>query len=118
MRELASAKYFGAWLGQKLVGVLQLQRSSSPKTKHKALLRELYIDKNHRRHGVARELIVQGCELMKRSGVEQIRLAVRSDNRAAKKLYRSLGFRKYGQAPQALKIGQQYYADDLLIKFL
>ena len=58
-------------------------------------------------------------ELLKQAkkcdGLEQIKLAVVSDNSSAKKLYRSLGFKTYGVEPNALKYNGKYFDEDLMV---
>jgi ribosomal protein S18 acetylase RimI-like enzyme len=115
---LKTGRYFGLKYEGRLVGIIGVQRSTALKTKHKALLKELYIDKKMRRLGLAKVFLEEIFTLLKQEKIEQVRLAVRNDNLPAKKLYRILGFCSYGSAPRAIKIGKKYYDDELLIKFL
>jgi ribosomal protein S18 acetylase RimI-like enzyme len=48
-------------------------------------------------------------------GLEQLLLAVVTINDAARRLYRSLGFEVYGLEPRALKQGEQYWDEELMI---
>ena len=50
--------------------------------------------------------------------LEPITLAVASGQTAARNLYLQLDFQIYGREPQALKAGQVYADEDLMILFL
>ncbi len=52
------------------------------------------------------------------SGLELINLAVASHNTAAKRLYESLGFQLYGRDVHALKMGETYGDEDLMVLHL
>jgi [ribosomal protein S18]-alanine N-acetyltransferase len=53
----------------------------------------------HRRHGIGRALLVHCLIFGSRKKTRKAVLEVRSDNSAAQRLYRSLGFRAVGQRP-------------------
>ncbi|HEY7358830.1 MAG TPA: GNAT family N-acetyltransferase, partial [Ktedonobacterales bacterium] len=48
-------------------------------------------------------------------GLEQLLLAVVTTNTAARRLYQSLGFEVYGTEPRAMKQGDQYWDEELMI---
>ncbi len=49
-------------------------------------------------------------------GLEQVHLAVVATNAAAVTLYRSLGFTVYGRDPRALKLGDRYVDEELMVR--
>ena len=51
-------------------------------------------------------------------GVEQLILAVVTVNTPARNLYLSLGFEPYGREPLALKLGDRYLDEELMVLFL
>jgi predicted lactoylglutathione lyase len=61
-------------------------------------------------------------ELVRRARVqpdlEQINLAVADGQAAARKLYLQLGFKTYGREPRALKVGNVYVDEDLMVLML
>lgn len=51
-------------------------------------------------------------------GLEILNLTVTSNNLSAKGLYESLGFICYGTEPKAMKVGDEYLDEDLMILML
>ncbi|MGC2661859.1 MAG: GNAT family N-acetyltransferase, partial [Bryobacteraceae bacterium] len=47
--------------------------------------------------------------------LEQILLAVATEQTAARQLYRDLGFETFGTEPNALKVGSKYIDEDHMI---
>ncbi|MGH2397557.1 MAG: GNAT family N-acetyltransferase [bacterium] len=105
--------------GPHLVGVVGLRREPRPSTRHKASLWGLYVDPNHRRKGVGKELL---AELLRHaesmSGLEQIRLVVTADNAAAIALFDRFGFRSYGKEERARLVNGRYYDQVYMCRFL
>jgi len=62
-----------------------------------------------------KELIRQ---LRSQPGLEQVALGVSIENIAAKRLYESLGFEIYGCEARALKIGDSYVDEELMVLYL
>jgi ribosomal protein S18 acetylase RimI-like enzyme len=110
----------GAFDGEeKLVGIITFFRESRPKIDHKANIYSVYVDADVRKQGVGRRLMM---ELIARArqlpGLEILNLTVTSNNVAAKRLYESLGFICYGTEPKAMKLGDEYLDEDLMILML
>lgn len=110
----------GAFDGEeKLVGIVTFFRESRPKIDHKANIYSVYVDSDVRKQGVGRRLMV---ELIARArllpGLEILNLTVTSNNVSAKRLYESLGFVCYGTEPKAMKLGDEYLDEDLMILML
>ena len=53
-----------------------------------------------------------------RGRVEMVQLTVVSENEAARRLYRAMGFVEYGYEKRALKQDGRYYDEVLMVKFL
>lgn len=98
-----------------LVGIATFVRESGPKTAHKGNVYGMYVVPETQGQGVGRALMralidrARACE-----GLERINLAVVTDNEPAIRLYRSLGFEKYGTERQALKFEGRYYDEDFM----
>ena len=110
---------FGAFVENKLVGVVTLLVETKIKTKHRANIVAMYVDPENRKSGIGRQLmtaaIKKATEIRE---VEQIYLSVNSSNEPAKKLYNSLGFKTYGIDKNGLKIGDTYFDEELMVLVL
>lgn len=110
---------FGAFDEGKLVGVVTLVPEGKVKLKHRANIFAMYVTPGKRGGGFGRLLmqkaIQQAFEL---SSVEQIYLTVTASNKPAKKLYSSLGFETYGVDKRAMRVGDTYYDEELMVFFL
>ena len=99
----------------KLVGIATFVRESGPKTAHKGNVYGMYVAPETQGQGVGKALLralidrARTCE-----GLERINLAVVTDNEPAIRLYRSLGFEKYGTERQALKFEGRYCDEDFM----
>ncbi|RKE38240.1 RimJ/RimL family protein N-acetyltransferase [Paraburkholderia sp. BL23I1N1] len=102
-----------------LIGVVGLRRNQSDKQRHKASIVGMYVAPEASGHGVGRALL---NELLARAtqieGLRQIQLMVSSRNEAARKLYESLGFRKYGCEIEALNVNWVFHDADLMARFM
>jgi ribosomal protein S18 acetylase RimI-like enzyme len=119
-RRLGSAEedsfVVGAFRDGSLVGTVGFYRDKGPKNRHKGRVWGVYLTPKERGAGIGRQmmerLIQHAAEI---GGVEQILLAVTMAQKAARNLYRSLGFETFGTEPRALKIGQTYIDEEYMI---
>lgn len=118
-RELAAVAahpcfgYHGVWENEVLLGYALIETSFLPKQRHIAFLYNLYVVRSARRRGLAKQL----CEyifarLRQETAVELIFLAYNSSNLGARDFYYSLGFKRCGIKPQAIK-WQDTYDDEV-----
>lgn len=119
----ASDEHFtlGAFLDgeQRLAGIATFFRESRPKIQHKAHVYAVYVDPVARKHGAGRALMQELIARAKAApGLEQLMLTVTSSNVAAKRLYESLGFVRYGTEPRAMKLDGEYLDEDLMAMLL
>lgn len=102
-----------------LIGVVGLKRHQRDKERHKAALVGMYVAPEAAGRGVGRALL---NELLARAsridGLRQIQLVVTSRNEAARGLYESLGFRKYGCEVAALNVDGVFHDADLMARFM
>ena len=102
-----------------LIGIVTFMRENSIKMRHKGNVFGMYVVSENRGQGVSKLLM---AELIKEAkncdGLEQLNLAVVSDNVAAKKLYNSLGFKVYGVERNALKFDGHYFDEDLMVLYI
>ena len=114
---IAQSRIFGAFLAQALVGVLGLRTHDDAKQRHKAMLWGMYVRREARQHGIGKGL-VDAAVAYASDHVEQLQLAVVTENEAACRLYAKAGFIVYGHQSHALKQHGRYYDDILMVKFL
>jgi ribosomal protein S18 acetylase RimI-like enzyme len=105
----------GAFVEGQLVGTVGFARHQNLKDKHKGSIWGVYVKKDHRGKGIARQLF---SEVLQRArsqpGLEQIMLTVGQSQAAAKRLYLSLGFEVFGHERHALKVGDVYVDEDYM----
>jgi len=111
------SQIFGAFLAQRLVGVVGLRSHADAKLRHKAMIWGMYVRHEARQYGIGERLINEAVAYAS-THVEQIQLAVVTENEAARRLYAKAGFIEYGHQINALKHCGRYYDDILMVKFL
>jgi len=89
------------------------------KLRHKGKIWGAYVRPEYRGHGIGRLLIDSVIDTAQNIvDCEQIQLAVSTRNEASYGLYLQMGFTIYGTELQALKIGEEYVDEYLMVKFL
>lgn len=114
---IAQSRIFGAVLAQRLVGVVGLRAHADAKVRHKATIWGMYVRREARQYGIG-ERLIDAAVSHAPGEVEQLQLAVITENEAARRLYAKAGFIEYGHQINALKHGGRYYDDILMVKFL
>ncbi len=108
---------FGAFDGDELVGMLGVGRDNSPKLRHKAFIRGVYVAPSHRGTGLGRQLMEQALVFAaSMEGVHQIGLVVTASNVAAVTLYQTLGFESFGLEQRALLVDGVFYDDLYMVR--
>ena len=106
----------GASCEDRFIGMAGFFQEEGPKNRHKGRIWGVYVTPDWRRKGVARVLL---SEIIRRAHdrpeLEQITLSVATSQTAAKQLYESLGFEVYGREPHAIKNGDSYVDEDLMV---
>ncbi|QOG16928.1 MULTISPECIES: GNAT family N-acetyltransferase [Bradyrhizobium] len=113
---LTTSDVFGAFIAEELVGVAGFWRQEGAKTEHKAVLWGMYVRPDARKSGVGRRL-VDALAAHAAERVEQLQLAVVSENAAAIRLYTGAGFVEYGREVKALKLDGRYFDEILMALF-
>lgn len=109
---------FGAFINDRLVGVVTLMRENKKKLCHRANIFAMYVAPDIRGIGAGKTLMGAAINQATELGVEQIYLTVESSNVPAIKLYESVGFMVYGKDKHSLKIGERYYDEDHMVLYL
>ena len=101
---------FGAFDEDTLVGIVTLGREDRLKQRHRGMILGMYVTPEARGKGVGRSLLTEALALARSvPGLVQLTLGVNAENPAAIALYDSLGFRRCGLEPAALKVGDRLY---------
>ncbi|WP_338551450.1 N-acetyltransferase [Paenibacillus sp. KS-LC4] len=109
---------FGVFENSQLYGIATLVMENKIKLKHRAHIYSVYVARDKRGRGYAKNLMLQMIKKAKSmKGIEQIHLTVASTNEAAKNLYTALEFKTYGIQKQALKIQDEYFDEELMCYF-
>lgn len=114
---ITQSRIFGAVLAQRLVGVVGLRAHAEVKLRHKAMIWGMYVRREARQYGIG-ERLIDAAVTHAPGHVEQLQLAVVTENEAARRLYAKSGFIEYGHQINALKHGGRYYDDILMVKFI
>ena len=95
---------FGAVFNGNVVGSMGVVKEERQKFIHKALFWELSVDPDYRGRGIAPQIFKLAVDHSRANmDVELVRLQVEAENRTAKNLFESYGFRTWGTEPKAMK---------------
>jgi ribosomal protein S18 acetylase RimI-like enzyme len=111
----------GAFIDGVLAGVVSFARDGNDREKlrHKGILFRMYVSKDFRGRGIAKDLIKNVIERAKLLDfIEQINLTVITTNINAKNLYEKLGFKTFGSEKNAIKWKDKYFNEDSMVLFL
>ena len=111
------ADIFGAFLDGALVGVAGFAAPEGSKQAHKGLLWGMYVRTAARNMDLGKRLVAAVLDHA-RGRVELVQLTVVNENKAACRLYGTMGFVEYGYEKRALKQDGRYYDEVLMVKFL
>ena len=116
-----SNKFFmGVFDGKELIGMVSFHREVGKKNRHKGNIYGMFIHGNYQNKGLGKFLLSALIDKVKYDypDLEQINLSVVSNNISGIKLYSNLGFEKYGVEINALKDGNKYFDENLMVLFL
>ena len=106
----------GAVEDNRLVGMVGFYRESALKLRHKGHIVSMYVLPEYRSRGLARALLIEAIDRARRlPDLKQLLLGVVVTQTTAKRLYESLGFTVYGREPRAVRIGHEYFDEELML---
>jgi ribosomal protein S18 acetylase RimI-like enzyme len=106
----------GALVDGHLVGMAGFYQDEGAKNRHRGRIWGVYVTEAWRGKGIARVLLAEIIERARvKPELEQLLLAVAAGRDAARHLYESLGFEVYGREPRAIKIGDKYIDEELMV---
>ena len=106
--------FFGAIQNNQLVGCTGFFICSLSKMSHRGVVFSMYIKNGYRGQGIGNALL-NAVITHAKNRVIQLHLTVVTTNQTALKLYQKNGFRIYGTEPRALKIGDQFYDEHMMV---
>jgi ribosomal protein S18 acetylase RimI-like enzyme len=99
----------GAFDGEQLVGMTGFYRDAFLKRRHIGHIWGVFVSPAARGKGMGRALVEEVVKSAKAlPGLRSVRLMVAVTQKAARHLYKDVGFREFGTEPCSLKIGEQY----------
>ncbi len=104
---------FGAFTGDRLVGMAGFAVHERAKASHKGLMWGVYVQADRRGLGLGKRLVEQVIDHASRH-VIMLEAAVGTTNESARRTYHALGFRPYGIERKALRVGDVFYDEELL----
>jgi RimJ/RimL family protein N-acetyltransferase len=106
----AHEKFWGAFDGDQLCGMVGLARERRAKNRHKAKVVGMYVAQEQTGRGIGAALMRALIEDARRSGLELLVLTVTQGEGSAMRLYERCGFRSFGIEPRAIKVDGRSYA--------
>ena len=97
------------------LGLAGLQIRSGAKERHKAHLFSMYVDRAHRRNGLAQRLVEAVIAGAREAGAVVLHLSVTVGNAPAQLLYRRMGFAVYGVERRSLKVNGRFLDEELMV---
>jgi ribosomal protein S18 acetylase RimI-like enzyme len=116
-RRLAEQFVAGAFVDGALAGIAGFSRFAGRKLCHKGLLWGMYVRPETQGTGLGGALVEAVLDHA-RGEVETVQLTVMDGNPRARRLYERHGFVEYGREPGAVKAGDGYLDEILMIKRL
>jgi ribosomal protein S18 acetylase RimI-like enzyme len=109
---LASAhqRFWGAFDGRELCGMVGLERQTRAKNRHKAKVVGMYVAHEQMGRGIGSALLEALLQDARACGLELLVLTVTEGDSSAVRLYQRSGFRSYGIEPHAIKVDGRPYA--------
>jgi RimJ/RimL family protein N-acetyltransferase len=109
LSESSSCRVWGAFVENRLVGMVGLEREQRQKVRHKGLIIGMVVAPEFARRGIARMLLHTLLEHAQKIDLEMLQLTVTRGNVAAESLYLNLGFQSWGIEPGAIKLHDQRF---------
>lgn len=103
-------RFWGAWEGDALTGMVGLERLPRAKERHKAIVVGMYVAPEHAGRGIGRQLLEALLADARTQGLEQLVLTVTDGNAGAVHLYERAGFRSFGVEPRAIRVEGRFFA--------
>ena len=114
LEKFKSSAVFGVFIEGMLVSSAAFFIMEGPKNQHKGYLWAVYTKPSYRGKGLATQALKAVLEYA-RTCVRQVYLSCNVGNQEAYALYLKQGFKAYGRDPCSLKVGDQFFDEDLMV---
>jgi ribosomal protein S18 acetylase RimI-like enzyme len=114
--KIARGGLFGGFFEERLQGMAGFFVPNAAQLRHKGTLGAMYVREAFRGDGLA-TFIVETLLAHAKERVEQVQLSVAAGNERAIRFYTRMGFAPYATEPRALKVGQTYIDEILMVRF-
>jgi RimJ/RimL family protein N-acetyltransferase len=106
----------GAFNAEQLIGIASFVPETRVKVAHKGNVFGVYLTASERGKGVAKMMMQEVLKRVKTyPKIKQVNIAVMTSQKAAKRLYTSLGFEVWGLERDALKLDEMFYDEEWLV---
>ena len=96
-QEFTDTQTFGAFDGDRIIGLTGIIREASPRRQHKMTLVSVFVRPEYRGKGIASQLVQAALDHARHcTGVTHVELGVESKNKPAIALYERFGFTGFG----------------------
>jgi ribosomal protein S18 acetylase RimI-like enzyme len=96
--------------GETPIGMLSYSQQQGAKFRHKGDIGAVYVVPEQRGKGIAKMLLYAALEQVRKgTDFAVISLSVNNENRSAKQVYESCGFKVYGIEPKGLYVNGRYF---------
>lgn len=93
---------------ENVVGWVDIMPAANPRLSHRGFL-GMGLIKNYRGQGLGTQLITRALKHAKEIGLEKVELSVYTENTAAIKLYKKIGFKEIGVVKHYRKLNGKYF---------
>jgi ribosomal protein S18 acetylase RimI-like enzyme len=115
---LAANAVFVALDGDEPVGIMGSMRQRASRMAHRATIIMVYVRREARGSGVARQLLARLTEHARSDGIRMLELVARADNGTAIRFYEREGFREIGCVPGGLLDGEEEVDEILMARHI
>ncbi len=103
------APILGVWQDDQIIGMVGLKLSTEPTVAHKATLWGGFVSPQHRRQGIAKQLLAFAIKTaQKLNHVRQLRVVINASNQEAISLFENAGFEQFGLEPKAKLVDGEF----------
>jgi len=117
VKRIENGTVFGCFIKGNLVGTMGYYIDNHIKCAHIATIWGVYVKPENRGKDISKNLF-DALQKDLPKEIEQIRISVGLHNAPAKRVYERCGFIACGIEERVIKIGDQYYDEILMVKFL